>query len=691
MKKIKLARALVTSLGLHWTLKRAAYALKVRLGILRLLMPQKQWPVTDGQHDKSRAFLLQVPPQAFSASAEDFLQITSEDSPVIAAAEAILSGRPALFSHMEVNTGSPPAWHVNPLNPSLEYPRNHWSQIPDFALGDIKLVWEVGRFGFAFTLVRAYSRTGDIRYAEGFWQWFDDWFQQNPPNCGVHWKCGQEISLRVMACAFALLSLREAKVTTPDRLLRMSHFMEASAIRIRANVEYAINQKNNHGISEGMGLWTAAVMFPRLRGAAAWRRHGMRILKKAAQALIYNDGSFSQHSTNYHRVMLHDYLWVLALARWLGQTVDITLLEQLKRATNWLFQLYDPESGQLPNVGANDGALILPLTDCDYTDYRPLLQSLSFALYGIRTFEKGPWDEELLWLFGREASDAPLAPVTPETFSADDGGYYTLRGDRTWALIRCSRYRHRPSHADQLHIDVWWNGINIVLGPGTYSYNAPNPQHQNHSATCCHNTVTVDNLNQMDKVGRFFWAPWSQGQVLAFRELPRIQYWEGMHNGYERLSNPVTHRRAVLCLDGHYWLILDSLLAKKMHTYTVHFLLRDFPYEWHGASGSLRLDVKGSSYYVEGGATLPAEYALVRASEQSVEGWHSRYYFSREPALSRKATVHADNVLFWTLLGPSAMEANLVDNQLRVKTSTFEAEIILNQCAGTLIVDAVIL
>src|SRR5438309_320961 len=41
------------------------------------------------------------------------------------------------------------------------------------------------------------------------------------------------------------------------------------------------------------------------------------------------------------------------------------------------------------------------------------------------------------------------------------GGYYTLRGETTHALIRCGTYRHRPMQADMLHLDVWYHGHNI--------------------------------------------------------------------------------------------------------------------------------------------------------------------------------------------------------------------------------------
>ena len=42
--------------------------------------------------------------------------------------------------------------------------------------------------------------------------------------------------------------------------------------------------------------------------------------------------------------------------------------------------MQDPVSGRVPNYGSNDGALLFPLSACDYLDYRPALNALSVVL-----------------------------------------------------------------------------------------------------------------------------------------------------------------------------------------------------------------------------------------------------------------------------------------------------------------------
>ena len=75
--------------------------------------------------------------------------------------------------------------------------------------GDLKFIWEPGRFASAYNLARAYWAIGDDSYAETFWQLIESWEQSNPPNHGAHWKCGQETSLRIMAWCFALYAFAD--------------------------------------------------------------------------------------------------------------------------------------------------------------------------------------------------------------------------------------------------------------------------------------------------------------------------------------------------------------------------------------------------------------------------------------------------------------------------------------------------
>lgn len=52
-----------------------------------------------------------------------------------------------------------------------------------------------------------------------------------------------------------------------------------------------------------------------------------------------------------------------------------------------------------------------------------------------------------------------------------NGGYYIIREKDVLTFIRCGKYKERPSQADNLHIDIWYKGENILLDGGSYKYN----------------------------------------------------------------------------------------------------------------------------------------------------------------------------------------------------------------------------
>lgn len=213
------------------------------------------------------------------------------------------------------------------------------------------------------------------------------------------------------------------------------------------------------------------------------------------QRQVYDDGSFVQNSTNYHRVMMDDMLWAIRLGQISGQPLPEPAIDRFVRATNWLAEMTNRDSGGVPNYGANDGAMVLPLTCCDYMDYRSTLQAAYGLISHRRRLSPGPWDEKSLWLLGEE-QPASAEPTEPSCLQAAtefaDGGYYILRGPNSWLMTRCHSYHDRPGQCDMLHADLWYKGINVLRDGGTYLYNCDESWRRFFNGTAAHNTVQVD-------------------------------------------------------------------------------------------------------------------------------------------------------------------------------------------------------
>jgi len=667
-RRLRLLGYLLRYFGVRWVIHRVRFSVERRAGLharrerfLNAAAPAWLRRIGGGRFETATAYAafrraeaprLLVSIAGSEACRTRFARWDEGGRPVGERVEQIKAGLFTYFEHTTMDVGCPPAWHRNPFTGATAPHDAHWSRIDERALGDIKGIWELSRFAWVYPLVRQYWREGDETAAELFWRLLEDWSQANPPGLGVNWRCAQEIAIRAVACAFALNAFREARGTTPDRILLAGRLMWAFGHRIALDLDDALSQQNNHGITAAAGLLTIGLLFPEFPESAGWAADGRRALERLGRDLIYDDGSFVQHSLNYQRLMLHDYVWAIALAERAGQPLSGLLRDRVRRSAEMLWRLQDETTGAVPHDGHCDGALILPLDNCDALDFRPVTQAAAVLLDGVRWWPEGPWDEDLLWLLGPEAMAAPVRPPVRGDLSAKDGGYHAFRGDETFVMTRCGAFRHRPGQPDMLHVDLWWRGHNVAIDAGTFSYSDGGEAAQALARTGAHNTVTVDGADQMDRYGRFLWFPWMTGRVLRSRQgAGGIEYWEGEHDGYRRRG--VRHRRGIVRVAPSAWLIIDRLDAPRPHDYRLHWLLPDGPHAWDAAALAVGLRLRAGGYVVQVAvAGAPPAGTLVSAAPDG-SGWRSRYYQSREPALSFAVHAHAATAIFATLLAPA--------------------------------------
>ena len=193
-------------------------------------------------------------------------------------------------------------------------------------------------------------------------------------------------------------------------------------------------------------------------------------------------------------------------------------------------------------------------------DFRPIVQLAWYVTHQKRLFDN--LDEDLRWLFGASAVESVKDTIQQQpAFAAPRGGYYTLRGAESWLMVRCATYKARPHHADQLHVDFWWRGVNLCCDAGSYLYNGAPPWENGLAATAVHNTISVDGLDQMTPYSHFLWLDWSHGHV----EHHGADLFDGWHDGYHRLSSPVEHHRSI-GRSGDVWLIQDRLVGSDVHS-----------------------------------------------------------------------------------------------------------------------------
>ena len=128
-----------------------------------------------------------------------------------------------------------------------------------------------------------------------------------------------------------------------------------------------------------------------------WVENGLR---KERKRLISPDGGFSMYSVAYHR----EFLDALTICEFWRRRFDLASFsplfrERAKEAAFWLKAFTHPATGDAPNIGANDGTRLLPLTDTEYRDFRPSVQMACVLFAGRGAYDQdGPWNLPLQWL-----------------------------------------------------------------------------------------------------------------------------------------------------------------------------------------------------------------------------------------------------------------------------------------------------
>lgn len=632
--------------------RRALHMLRRRFGGHERRLPSGELPPNDlrrrfvEEYDdesanwwRNRAKLFFVNPDRARSVSQSMTHVVDDDTwqqHVTCEVEDLREGRLLLFGHHRVDGGRPIQFNRDHLH-LVDWPTDrHWSRYDQFdpSLDDLKCVWEPSRFSFAYALAREYARRDTPEAAELFWQVFEEWDRQNPYGSTPQWACGQEGSFRAMAWLFAACAMLDAPATTPERLHRLTQLIWYTGRHVDFNINYARSQKNNHALSEAAVLWAIGLLFPEFRDAGKWREKGATILAREIDRQIYADGSYVQHSFNYHRLMMDDLMWALAIDQVNDRRLSPNIRRGLERAYRWLLPFVDPQSGRVPNYGANDGARILPLSCSDYLDYRPVLQTAARLLDYELPFDAGPWDEKASWLLGPDSRDrksGPPASSLDSSCSSNAGGYYQIRGSHTWAVVRCHSYRDRPSQADMVHVDLWRGRENILRDAGSFAYYAPPPWQHYFQSTAAHNTIEIDGLDQMTKGPRFMWFQWTRSRLFRFETSAdgRLSFFDGQHSGYARLPRRVIHRRAMLRIDDTYMVIDDCTGAG---THDVRLRWRLHPAPWQSSDGAWRAETPGGAIAVRitSSALLTQHCAEGEAGDQP-EGWESLYYQEKQP------------------------------------------------------------
>ena len=582
MQQLKLIYQILKNMGWRYFRYRIWYELRKKTGLLKRDFPtnpeKKQW-ISLEDWKKSE-------PHFFFESREKLKIHRNPTEKLKAKFNKNKSGIFTFFSSIDFELGQEYNWITNPEN-SFNYPLNHWTEIQDFSTesGDIKYVWEKSRFSFIYSIIR-YDYHFQQDQADFVFSEIKSWILANPINQGPNWRCSQEISLRVLNWTFALNYYKNSNWLSEELFQEIQHAIYWHMRHVYSNINFSrIAVRNNHAITETLTLYLIGLLMPHFEEADKWKKQGKKWFEEEIAYQIYEDGTFLQFSMNYHRVVIQLLTWALYLSEKNNEEFSEATYKKAQKSLQFLMVCQDEKTGQLPNYGANDGALFFPFNDSDYRDYRPQLNALFYYFKKSNYILEAELKEDTLWYsYGfvsekiqnidtnqttaqRASTDSGLGKFSQDfgsffrgKFEFNNGGYYIFKEQNSFSFIRCGNHKDRPSQADNLHLDIWVNGENILRDSGSYKYNTDQESMRYFNGTSSHNTIMLGDNDQMKKGPRFIWFDWTQ--AIKSKTIETNEYFEftGEISAFKHLKKGIIHKRIVRKYKNKLkWIITDEV------------------------------------------------------------------------------------------------------------------------------------
>lgn len=442
-------------------------------------------------------------------------------------------------------------WHLNPVNNKIAPSNKSWNGLPDFgAYGDIKCIWEASRFPQIFYFIDAFSITKNEKYAYGCINQILDWIKNNPYPQGVNYKCGQEIAFRLFAWIIACDYFSEFISEKNWLIIRKTIY--TCLLRINLNIDFAAKSiRNNHSISEAVGLLVGGILFSEFPESQHFKEKGLLYLTNELQYQIYDDGTYIQHSFNYQRLAIDIISFAIVVMKNKKIPIPKDILNGHKKLYTCL-NSFIQKNGYLPNYGSNDGAYLFPIGSYNYRDYRESLNFASVSNQDLTLFES---NKTIIHLFKLNLQKKQIHLRKKISFKT--GGYYILKNDSIFIFIRCPSYIDRPAQNDVFHTDIWINNRNIFTDAGSYSYNTDKELKKEFTGMKGHNTCVIQDSDPMKQILNFGYLNWVKSTIIKLSKTEIIC----QHNGYKKKFG-ITHQRQITLKEKEI-IVIDEFINNK--------------------------------------------------------------------------------------------------------------------------------
>jgi hypothetical protein len=550
-------------------------------------------------------------------------------------AEAIAGWASAILGHrfpllgVEIDTGPEIRWRRD-YGSGKETAPIYFRRIPylDTArAGDHKIIWELNRHQHLALLAQAHLITGERKYLNEIGSQLDSWFEANPFQRGINWASALEVAFRALSWMW-VDHLAGSSLEAAQRR-RLIEGLYRHGLHLETNLSVYFSP-NTHLLGEAVALHALGRMFRGTPRAELWEKTGARIVAEQIERQVRGDGSHFEQSTSYHVYALDMFLFHAILVQ-----PSEAYRSALGRMAEYLHALMGPARA-LPSLGDDDGGRFFhPFGERERFGRATLAACGCFLGRPEWIGEEEDLHDYAVWWLGPRSREQACGTHAGGMHAGGskwfpDAGTAVMRAGGVECIVDAGplgTFSAGHSHADALSVVARVGGRDLLIDPGTFTYDGRSPWRNTFRGTAAHNTVRLARLDQADPAGPFGWRnppqvvlrQWCTGEGEDFVDA------ECRYRGF-------LHRRRVLFLKPELLFILDSIECGDGDSRAQSYGQIEAEQFWHPGSPVQMLTPDCFRIGDAGMLVLALAGATVEWSEGGEFGWRSRVYGLREAA-----------------------------------------------------------
>ncbi len=514
---------------------------------------------------------------------------------------------------------------------------------------DIEWAWALNRHYPVNELLKAYSETGNLKYARYIDNFVKDWIISSWPYPGVKsgtamWR-GLEVSFRAKVWSHVFYDLWNTKLISPATQLLI-----LSSLPDHAHYARNFHAQGNWLTMEISGLATVASSWPEFKNSKSWMDYSIKTMVASMKEQIYPDGVQTELTSSYHHVALSNFNLFANICKKNNVPLPEYYTKTLESMWNYLALTIRPDGYGLLN------------NDADLNNNR------ESVLKAAAEYNRPDWTYIASnGKSGTKPTDGPswLFPYAGQLISRSG-----IDAQAQWSFFDIGPWGSGHQHNDKLHLSVAAYGRDLLVDGGRFAYRGETANKFRKYATgsFSHNVILVDGNGQAAGIPKVE-VPLDKNLYVLSKD---FDYGSGIFDKFSGIEGRFSHTRSMVYVRGQFWVVADQLKTDRPRNI-------ETLWHWHpenqvqieksgivstnNESGNLQIIPVGASDW---------KVSRIKGQEKpTIQGWYSKVYNTYEPNPTTIYTrqLKSDDTFVW-ILWPSEGIAPEVQTQILSKDAS---------------------